>query len=131
MGQDITSVRFHRPGCRGGTPARRFAERPSPMAVQQNISCPAFAFAVRASMAKVGQHTGHHSGSLCQMLKNHAVNAVIRGFVHAAPVRHFVKKIKVTHIRNRRNVRVYDGNMHKTQTENRAHIQQKNKRPGC
>ncbi|EHR9097646.1 hypothetical protein KUR41_005213 [Escherichia coli] len=27
MGQDITSVRFHRPGCRGGTPARRFAER--------------------------------------------------------------------------------------------------------
>ncbi|WP_213054706.1 hypothetical protein, partial [Escherichia coli] len=52
MGQDITSVRFHRPGCRGGTPARRFAERPSPMAVQQNISCPAFAFAVRASLAR-------------------------------------------------------------------------------
>ena len=28
MGQNITSVRFHRPGCRGGTPAKRFAERP-------------------------------------------------------------------------------------------------------
>lgn len=90
MGQDITSVRFHRPGCRGGTPARRFAERPSPMAVQQNISCPAFAFAVRALMV----NSGHHAGSLCQMLKNHSVNAVIRGFAHEAPVRHFVKKSK-------------------------------------
>lgn len=80
--------------CRGCALTRRFAERASPMAVQQNISCPAFAFAVRASMAKVGQHTGHHSGSLCQMLKNHAVNAVMRGFAHEAPVRHFVKKSK-------------------------------------
>jgi hypothetical protein len=94
MGQDITSVSFHRPGCRGGTPAKRFAERPSPMAVQQNISCPAFAFAVRALMASFGQYTGHHAGSLCQMLKNHAVNAVMRGFAHEAPVRHFVKKSK-------------------------------------
>ncbi len=85
---------FHRPGCRGGTPARRFVERPSPMAVQQNISCPAFAFAVRASMARTGQHTGHHAGSLCQMLKNRAVNAVMRGFSHAASVRHFVKTSK-------------------------------------
>ncbi|WP_248424109.1 hypothetical protein, partial [Escherichia coli] len=71
-----------------------FAERPSPMAVQQNISCPAFAFAVRALMANSGLYTGHHSESLCQMLKNHAVNAVMRGFVHEAPVRHFVKTSK-------------------------------------
>ncbi|WP_214292506.1 hypothetical protein, partial [Escherichia coli] len=60
-----------------------------------------------------------------------AVNAVIREFIHAAPVRHFVKKVKVPHIRNRRNVRVYDGNMHTTQTENRAHIQQKISVTGC
>ena len=97
MGQNITSVRFHRPGCRGGTPARRFAERPSPVAVQQNISCPAFAFAVRALMAITGQRSGHHAGSLCQMLKNHAVNAVMRGFAHAAPVRHFVKSQSDAH----------------------------------
>lgn len=80
--------------CRGCALTRRFAERPSPMAVQQNISCPAFAFAVSASLAKTGQRSGHHAGSRCQMLKNHAANAVMRGFVHAAPVRHFVKTSK-------------------------------------
>lgn len=68
-----------------------------PVAVQQNISCPAFAFAVRALMARTGQRSGHHAGSLCQMLKNHAVNAVMRGFAHAAPVRHFVKSQSDAH----------------------------------
>ncbi|RCY86942.1 hypothetical protein DTM11_28625, partial [Escherichia coli] len=41
------------------------------------------------------------------------------------------QNVKVTHIRNRRSVHVYDDNMHTTQTENRAHIQQKISVTGC
>lgn len=93
----IDSVRCSpavRQRCRGCALTRRFAERPSPMAVQQNISCPAFAFAVPFAVRTLMVNSGHHSGSLCQMLKNHAVNAVMRGFAHEAPVRHFVKTSK-------------------------------------
>ena len=89
MGQDITSVRFHRPGCRGGTPARRFAERPTGGGSTKHILS---RLCVRRSRID-----GHHAGSLCQMLKNHAVNAVMRGFAHAASVRHFVKSQSDAH----------------------------------
>ncbi|WP_308078114.1 hypothetical protein, partial [Escherichia marmotae] len=41
------------------------------------------------------------------------------------------QNVKVTHIRNRQNVRVDDNNMHTTQAENRAHIQQKISVTGC